>query len=82
MIKTEIKNLNEKIDDKFEGIEKNFDRQNNIIIACIGIPLGILAICVTVFISHNPFMKKGLSDFLITFCKSKTTNSEQDCEDE
>ena len=49
VIKTEIKNLNEKIDDKFEGIEKNFDRQNNIIIACIGIPLGILAICVTVW---------------------------------
>ena len=63
VIKTEIKNLNEKIDDKFEGIngkfegingkfegiEKNFDRQNNIIIACIGIPLGIFAICVTVF---------------------------------
>ena len=49
VIKTEIKNINEKIDDKFEGIEKNFDRQNNIIIACIGIPLGILAICVTMW---------------------------------
>ena len=49
VIKTEIKNLNEKIDDKFEGIEKNFDRQNNIIIACIGIPLAIIAIGATVW---------------------------------
>ena len=49
VIKTEIKNLNEKIDDKFEGIEKNFDRQNNIIIACIGIPMEILAIGATVW---------------------------------
>lgn len=49
VIKTEIKNLNEKIDDKFESIEKNFDRQNNIIIACIGIPLAILAIGATVW---------------------------------
>ncbi len=48
VIKTEIKNLNEKIDDKFESLEKNFDRQNNIIIACIGIPLAILAIGATV----------------------------------
>ena len=39
----------EGVNDKFEGIEKNFDRQNNIIIACIGIPLGILAIRVTVW---------------------------------
>ena len=60
VIKTEIKNLNEKIDDKFgsleknfdrkfESLEKNFDRQNNIIIACIGIPLAILAIGATVW---------------------------------
>ena len=49
VIKTEVKNLNEKIDDKFESIEKNFDRQNNIIIACIGIPLAILAIGATVW---------------------------------
>ena len=49
VIKTEIKNLNEKIDDKFESIEKNFDRQNNIIIACIGIPMAILAIGATVW---------------------------------
>ena len=85
VIKTEIKNLNEKIDNKFEslekkfdakfeslekkfdakfdgidakfdgvdakfdGIEKNFDRLNNLIIACIGIPLAILAIAATVW---------------------------------
>lgn len=60
VIKTEIKNIDEKIDDKFAGLEKNFqqnfdnvqknfDRQNNIIIACIGIPLGILAIVATIW---------------------------------
>ena len=35
------------VNQRFDGIEKGFDRQNNIIIACIGIPLGILAICAT-----------------------------------
>ena len=78
VIKTEIKNIDEKIDDKFRGVdskfasleknfndkfasleknfndkfaslEKNFDRLNNIIIACIGIPLAILAIAATVW---------------------------------
>jgi len=29
---------------RFNSIEKNFDRLNNIIIACIGIPLAILAL--------------------------------------
>ena len=58
VIKTEIKNLNANIDDKFEGlekhldkrfesIEKNFDRQNNLIIACIAIPMALIAILVT-----------------------------------
>ena len=48
-IDTGIKNLNEKIDTGFDNIQKNFDRQNNIIIACIGIPLAILAIGATVW---------------------------------
>ena len=34
---------------RFDSIEKNFDRQNNIIIACIGVPLAILAIGATVW---------------------------------
>ena len=43
----------------FDNIQKNFDRQNNIIIACIGIPLGILAIGVTVWgISANRRSRK------------------------
>ena len=53
---TEIKNLNKNFDDKFDSLEtrfddvqKNFDRQNNVIIACIGIPLAILAIGATVW---------------------------------
>ena len=48
-MKEYINTKNESIDDKFESIEKNFDRQNNIIIACIGIPLAILAIGATVW---------------------------------
>ena len=56
VIKTEIKNLKEAVDKgfgnietRFDDVQKNFDRQNNIIIACIGIPMGILAICATVW---------------------------------
>ena len=37
------------VNSKFDDVQKNFDRQNNIIIACIGIPLAILAIAVTVW---------------------------------
>jgi chaperonin cofactor prefoldin len=32
------------IEKRFDGIENNFNRLNNIIIACIGIPLAILTI--------------------------------------
>ena len=49
-------NVNQKIDkgfdnvnQKFDDIQKNFDRQNNIIIACIGIPMAILAIGATIW---------------------------------
>ena len=44
VLTTEVKNLKVNVNERFDGIEKNFDRQNNIIIACIGIPLAILAI--------------------------------------
>lgn len=51
VIKTEIKDVNEKIDDKFRAVgdrfaslEKNFDRLNNIIIFCIGIPLAVIIV--------------------------------------
>ena len=37
------------VEGRFDSIEKNFDRFNNIIIACIGIPLAILAIGATVW---------------------------------
>ena len=52
VLTTEVKNLKVNVNERFDGIEKNFDRQNNIIIACIGIPLAILAIgvsCSSVF---------------------------------
>ena len=39
----------DRIETNFGRIDRNFDRQNNIIIACIGIPLGIIAIGVTVW---------------------------------
>ena len=41
-VKTEIRDLK-------ESIKSGFDRQNNIIIACIGLPFVILAIIVTVW---------------------------------
>ena len=56
VIKTEIKNLKEIINNgfnnvqqDFDTVQKNLDRQNNIIIACIGIPWAVLAIGVTVW---------------------------------
>ncbi|MDE0688960.1 MAG: hypothetical protein OXI61_12390 [Candidatus Poribacteria bacterium] len=60
-MKEYINTKNESIDDKFESIEKNFDRQNNIIIACIGIPLAILAIGTTVWgiLAHRRSGKDG-----------------------
>lgn len=44
VIKTEIKNLNEKIDNGFNGIKKDFDRLYTILAVCIGIPMTILGI--------------------------------------
>ena len=49
VLTTEVENLKVNVNERFDGIEKNFDRQNNIIIACIGIPLAILAIGATVW---------------------------------
>ena len=56
VIKTEIKNLKdtisigfENVQQKFDDVQKNFARQNSIIIACIGIPLAILAIGATMW---------------------------------
>ncbi len=49
VIKTEITNLKETVKKASDSNQKNFDRQNNIIIACIGIPLAILAIGATVW---------------------------------
>ena len=46
---TEITNLKENVKSGFDTVEKNFDRQNNIIIACIGIPLAIIAIGATLW---------------------------------
>ena len=39
----------EGIDERFDTIQDNFDRQNNIIIACIGIPMALLVIGATVW---------------------------------
>ena len=49
VIKTEVTNLKGTVNTDFDTTQKNFDRQNNIIIACIGIPLAILAIGATVW---------------------------------
>ncbi|MCY3724183.1 MAG: hypothetical protein OXG97_18350 [Candidatus Poribacteria bacterium] len=44
-----FESLEKNVNTRFESLEKNFDRLNNIIIACIGIPLAILAIGATVW---------------------------------
>ena len=44
-----FESLEKNFNGRFESLEKNFDRLNNIIIACIGIPLAILAIGATVW---------------------------------
>ena len=49
VLTSEVKNLKESVNTRFDSIEKGFDRQNNIIIACIGIPLAIIAIGVTIW---------------------------------
>ncbi len=49
VIRTEIQHLKAVIANSLEANQKNFDRQNKIIIACIGIPLAILAIGGTVW---------------------------------
>lgn len=49
VLKTEVTNLKGTTTTDFDTIQKNFDRQNNIIIACIGIPMAILAIGATVW---------------------------------
>ena len=57
---TEIKNLNDAMNKGFDNVQKNFDRQNNIIIACIGIPMAFLAIGATIWgiLAH----KRGTRD--------------------
>ncbi len=57
---TEIKNLNNAMNKGFDNVQKNFDRQNNIIIACIGIPMAFLAIGATIWgiLAH----KRGTRD--------------------
>ena len=44
------------------NVQKNFDRQNNIIIACIGIPMAILAIGATVWgiLTHRRSRKEDM----------------------
>ena len=49
VVKTEATNLKETVNTGFSNVQNNFDRQNNIIIACIGIPLAILAIGATLW---------------------------------
>ena len=64
VIKTDIKNLNEKVDStfktldakiddkfnaleqRFDSLEKNFDRQNTLIIACIAIPMALITLMI------------------------------------
>ena len=49
MLKTEVTNLKEAVKKDSDAIQKNFDRQNNIIIACIGNLFAILVLSATVW---------------------------------
>lgn len=49
VLTSEVKNLKKNVNKRFDGVEKGFDRQNNIIIACIGIPLAIIAMGATIW---------------------------------
>ena len=49
VIKTEVTNLKGTAKTNFDTTQNSLDRQNNIIIACIGIPMAILAIGATVW---------------------------------
>ena len=49
VLKSESTNLKENVNKGFNNVQKSFDRQNNIIIALIGIPLAVLAIGATVW---------------------------------
>ena len=53
VIKTEVTNLKGTAQTNFETTQNSLDRQNNIIIACIGIPMAILAISATVWGSRR-----------------------------
>ena len=44
---------------RIDDIQKNFDRLNNIIIACIGIPLAIIAVGATGYISTQAKHKRS-----------------------
>ena len=52
VIKAEIQTLNGKfgrLEGKFDTLEKSIDRQNNIMIACISIPMGLLVVVVAIW---------------------------------
>ena len=52
LIKADIQTLNNKFDTlegKFDTLEKSIDRQNNIMIACISIPMGLLVVLVAIW---------------------------------
>ena len=52
VIKAEIQTLNGKfgrLEGKFDTLEKSINRQNNIMIACISIPMGLLVVLVAIW---------------------------------
>ena len=84
VMKTEIKNLKENVNQGFESVHKNFefiqrnfDRQNNIIIACIGLPLAIIAIVVTVWVVIENRRRKEFEEFKQEFKQEIKTLKQQ-----
>ena len=61
VLKTELKHIKETLNNGFANVQKNFDRENNIITS-IGLPLAILAIGATLWgiLSHRYITKNAL----------------------
>ena len=79
VMKTDLKNLKENVITGFDRVEKNFDRQNNIIIACIGLPLAILAIGATVWgiLAHRRSIRDSIQQEEIETLKAEIETLKQ-----
>ena len=74
VVTSEVANLKQTVNDGFGNVQKNFDRLHNIIIACIGIPLAMIAIGATVWgiLAHRRSRKDQRLETQIQVLTEKT----------